>query len=144
MSKSVVFVRFVLGLIFLTSGLNGFFHFFAMPAMPDAANNFLGALSNGIYFFPLLKTLEMFCGAFLLIDAFVPLVLVVLAPIVVNIFMFHLFLAPSGLFLALILLFSVGYLSFFAQPYASIVKHIFHNPTKEEIRASKLKIIRIS
>ena len=56
------------------------------------------------YFFPLLKTTEMLCGVFLLSGRFVPLALTVLAPIIVSIVAFHVFLAPSGLPLALLVL----------------------------------------
>jgi hypothetical protein len=43
-------------------------------------------------------------GAMLLVGLFVPLALALLAPIVVNILLFHLFLAPAGIPVALMLL----------------------------------------
>jgi hypothetical protein len=39
-------------------------------------------------------------GALLLANRFVPLALVLIAPVIVNIFAFHAFLAPSGLVVA--------------------------------------------
>jgi hypothetical protein len=50
--------------------------------------------------FPLIKGTELATGALLLANRFVPLALVVIAPVIVNIFAFHAFLAPSGLALA--------------------------------------------
>jgi uncharacterized membrane protein YphA (DoxX/SURF4 family) len=125
MSKLTLIARLLLGLVFFAFGLNGFFHFIPNQPMPEAAGAFAGALMNSGYFFPFLKSLEVACGLLLLIGAFVPLALVVLAPIIANIFMFHAFLAPSGLPVALVIGALEIYLSFFAKPYAPIVKQIF-------------------
>lgn len=48
------------------------------------------------YLMTLVKVIETACGALLLAGYFVPLMLVLLAPIIVNILGFHLFLDPSG------------------------------------------------
>jgi len=84
-----------------------------------------------------LKGTETICGLLLLIGAFVPLALVVLAPIVLNIIMVHIFLAPSGLPLAVVIAALMIYLSFFASPYSAIVKQIFRCPMKEAMDAKK-------
>jgi len=42
-------------------------------------------------------TLELVSGAMLLSGQFVPLALAVLAPVIVNIVLFHAFMAPQGL-----------------------------------------------
>jgi uncharacterized membrane protein YphA (DoxX/SURF4 family) len=89
--------RLFLGLVFTVFGLNFFLHFLPMPAAPPRAAAFAGALFASGYFFPLLKTTEVVAGILLLTGRFVPLALAVLAPIVVNIVGFHLFLEPSGL-----------------------------------------------
>jgi len=52
------------------------------------------------YMFPLIKGTEAVAGALLLANRFVPLTLVILAPVIVNIFAFHAFLAPAELGLA--------------------------------------------
>jgi hypothetical protein len=49
------------------------------------------------YLYPLLGTTEFIAGLFLATNHFVPLTLVVLAPIIVNIFCYHAFLVPVGL-----------------------------------------------
>jgi hypothetical protein len=51
-----------------------------------------------------MATVQILCGIALLANRFVPLALVVLAPIIVNIVAFHLFLAPAGLPLAAVVL----------------------------------------
>src|SRR5204863_5371177 len=72
---------------------------------------FAGALFASGYLFPLLKTTEVVAGLLLLRGRFVTLALAVLAPIVINIVGFHLFLAPSGIGLALAVLAAEIYLA---------------------------------
>lgn len=103
--------RLFLGLVFTVFGLNFFLHFLPTPAPAPRAAAFAGALFSSGYLFPLLKTTEVIAGLLLLSGRFVPLALAVLAPIVVNIVGFHLFLAPSGVPLALALLATELYLS---------------------------------
>ena len=88
--------RIALGLVFFVFGLNGFFHFLPQPPAPPRAMAFAGALFASGYFFPLLKTVEVTAGALLLLGAFVPFALTLLAPIIVNIVAFHLFLSPGN------------------------------------------------
>jgi uncharacterized membrane protein YphA (DoxX/SURF4 family) len=88
--------RVALGLIFFVFGLNGFFHFLPQPPAPPRAMAFAGALFASGYFFPLLKAVEVAAGALLLAGALVPFALTLLAPIIVNIVAFHLFLAPGN------------------------------------------------
>jgi DoxX len=95
-------LRSLLGLAFLVFGLNKFLHFIPNPAEPPAAMEFFGALFKTGYFLPLLATTEVVSGGLLLANVMVPFALVLLAPVIVNIFMFHLFLAPGGLPIAAI------------------------------------------
>jgi len=90
--------RSVLGLAFFVFGLNGFLNFIPPPAepMPPEAVSFGTALMSSGYLFQLIKGTEVVTGLLLLIGRFVPLALVVLAPVLVNILAFHLFLLPSG------------------------------------------------
>lgn len=93
--KLPLIARLLLGLIFFVFGLNGFLNFLPPPELPEAASSFFGAMVNTGYLFALLKATETVCGFLLLIGRYVPLALTVLAPIVVNIVAFHLFLAPA-------------------------------------------------
>jgi len=95
--------RVLLGLVFFVFGLNGFLHFIPQPPHEGVAATFLGGLAASGYFFPLLKGTEVLAGAALLANRFVPLALVVLAPIIVNIFAFHAALDASGVGLAVVL-----------------------------------------
>src|SRR3954469_23168204 len=119
--------RVALGLIFFVFGLNGFFHFLPQPPAPPRAMAFAGALGASGYFFPLLKATEVVAGALLLLG-FVPIALTLLAPIIVNIVAFHLFLAPGnyavvGLVLAAEIYLAVVHRAAFAPLFARSAAH---------------------
>lgn len=96
-------VRIIFGLVFFIFGLNGFFDFLPKTPPPQGiAGEYIAALIKTGYFWPLLKGCEVTCGLAILSGLFVPLALVVIAPIVLHIFLFHIFLSPPlglGLFL---------------------------------------------
>jgi putative oxidoreductase len=95
--------RYLLGFIFFVFGLNGFLHFLPM-SMPDGtAGQFMGALFVS-HFLVVVFLLEIVPAILLLIGRYVPLALVLLGPVIVNIFLFHAFMAPSGLPLALVVI----------------------------------------
>ena len=91
--------RVLLGLIFATFGLNGFLHFIPMPPPSGLAGQFLGVLFVSHYLVPVFLV-QLVGGALLLANRFVPLALAVLAPVIVNILLFHCLMAPEGLPLA--------------------------------------------
>jgi uncharacterized membrane protein YphA (DoxX/SURF4 family) len=95
--------RILMGLIFLTFGLNGFLSFIPPPKspMPEAATAFIGALMKTGYLLRLVMGTQLLVGILLLLNRFVPLALALIAPIIVGIITFHIFLLPSGLPLAL-------------------------------------------
>ena len=97
-----IVLRSLLGLIFVVFGLNGFLHFLPNPPMPQGAVQFFGALAATGYMVPLIFTAQVVGGALLLTGKMVPLALVILAPVIVNIVCFHLYLAPSGLPVAIV------------------------------------------
>ncbi len=101
MNKAATSARVLLGLIFTVFGLNGFLHFLPQPPMPDGAVAFFGALFATGYMVPLIFATQV-AGGLLLLSGLAPLGLVVLAPVIVNIVLFHVFLAPEGLGLALV------------------------------------------
>lgn len=125
-AKLPMIARILLGLMFFVFGLMGLLNLIPPPPdMPEKLKTFMGGLMAAGYFFPLLKLTETACGLLLLSGRFVPLALVILAPITLNIFMVHAVIAPDGLPIAIVIgLFQV-YLSFFAQPYSTTIKQLF-------------------
>ena len=101
MKITSVIARFLLGLIFLVFGLNGFFHFIPMPPPTGVAGQFMGALFVSQYLV-VVFALQLIGAVLLLINRYVPLALAILAPIIFNILLFHSLMAPSGLPLALV------------------------------------------
>jgi putative oxidoreductase len=88
--------RAFLGLIFVVFGLNGFLNFLSMGPMPTGlAGQFMGALMVSHYYW-VVAALQVVGGAFLLVNRFVPLAIVLLGPVIVNIICYHVFLNPSG------------------------------------------------
>lgn len=102
MKIAILIARLLLGLIFVVFGLNGFLHFIDMGPMPSGlAGQFIGALALSHYFW-VVAALQVVGGALLLVNRFVPLALVLLGPVIVNILLYHIFLNPSGIALAIV------------------------------------------
>ncbi|NVJ21354.1 MULTISPECIES: DoxX family membrane protein [Myxococcus] len=98
--------RVLTGLLFFVFGLNGFLNFIPPPSepIPEGAMAFSAALMKTGYMMSLIKGTEVLVGLLLLTNRFVPLALVLLAPVTVNIVAFHAFLAPSGMVMTFIVL----------------------------------------
>jgi uncharacterized membrane protein YphA (DoxX/SURF4 family) len=105
--------RILLGLVFLVFGLNGFLQFIPQPktAMPENAMAFLGGLMKAGYMLPLISGTQVLVGALLLLNLFVPLALALIAPVIVNIVLFHVFLQPMGMSIAIVVLLLELYLA---------------------------------
>jgi uncharacterized membrane protein YphA (DoxX/SURF4 family) len=96
MKIAVAIARIVLGLPFLIFGLNNFFHFIPMQPIPgDAGTLVMIMYTHGWLVFH--GILYVVAGLLLVVGRYVPVALVVLGPIIVNILVFHLTLAPSGI-----------------------------------------------
>lgn len=102
MTKAVTLARLAFGLIFVVFGLDYFLTF--LPALGDPSPQgmaFLEAIMATGYLFPLIKAIEIGAGLLLLSGWRAPLGLVLLAPIVLNIALYHLMLDRTGLWLGL-------------------------------------------
>ena len=98
----VLIARLLLGLIFVVFGLNGFLNFLDMGPMPSGlAGQFIAALALSHYFW-VVAALQVIGGALLLVNRFVPLGLVLLGPVIVNIILYHVFLNPAGMLMAVV------------------------------------------
>ena len=89
--------RILLGLIFVFFGSNAFLHFLPMPPLPQGVTGeYLHAFFASGYVY-VISGFQVAGGLLLLIGRFVPLGLTILAAIMVNIWAFHLLMAPEGL-----------------------------------------------
>src|ERR1700692_1477361 len=88
--------QYLAGVIFLVMGLNGFLNFIPLPPPGGVAGQFMGALFVSHYLI-VIMAVQVIAAILLLVNRFVPLALAVLAPVIVNILCFHIFMFPSGL-----------------------------------------------
>ena len=92
---------YLAGVIFLVFGLNGFLNFIPMPPPGGIAGQFMGALYVSHYLW-VIFAFQVVAAILLLANRYVPLAVAVLAPVIVNILVFHALMAASGLPLALL------------------------------------------
>ena len=89
--------RVLLGLSFLTFGLNGFFHFIPGAPPPGPATDFFNATIVESHYYVLIFGVQLICGLLLLSNQYVPLALVTLAAVLANILTFHITMAPASI-----------------------------------------------
>ncbi len=115
--------RILMGLIFFVFGLNGFLNFVPQPKtpVPEGALAFVGAMMKTGYMIRLIAGTQVFVGVLLLTNRFVPLALAIIAPVIVNIVAFHLFLSSVGIVLGVLVLVLELYL---AWSYRHVFRHM--------------------
>jgi putative oxidoreductase len=91
--------QYLVGVIFLVVGLNGFLNFIPLPPPGGIAGQFMGALYASHYLW-VIFAFQVVAAVLLLVNRYVPLAVAVLAPVIVNILSFHALMAPIGLPLA--------------------------------------------
>jgi len=103
MKIAALIARIVLGIVFLFFGLNGFLHFpfLNTPLPPGLAGQFLAALTQSHYGL-VVSGIQVISSVLLLVNRYVPFAMTILAPVIVNILLFHLFLLPQGLAIAFV------------------------------------------
>ena len=102
MSKAVLVTRILLGVSLLFFGLNILLHFLNPPPPPGDAGVFATILATHKYM-TVVGVLQVIGGLLLMVGRYVPLGLAILAPIIVNILLFHLtLLGGAGIAPALV------------------------------------------
>ena len=111
----MVIVRTLMGALFIFGSVVFFFFLdkFPPPPMEGALKSFNEGLAASGYFFTLLKVTELICGLMLVSGYFVPLALVVLSPIIVNIFFVHTVLDTGNLPIAIFLVLANIFLAYY-------------------------------
>lgn len=118
MKIASIVCRVIMGLLFVVFGLNGFFHFIPMDQpMPELAQKVMGTFAETKYLLPLIKGTEIVAGLLFLIGL-VPLALIVIAPVLVNIIAFHIFVAPGFSFMHVVLVACYAFLVFAYREFA--------------------------
>ena len=97
MKIAYLIARLLLGLMMLVFGVNIYLLFMPAPPLPPGPlSDFNNALLKSHYIYAL-GIFEVVPGILLLVNRYVPLALALLAPVIVNICFIHIFMAPSGL-----------------------------------------------
>lgn len=103
MKIAYMVVRILVGLLFIFSSLSYLLKLFVPPELTGNMKLFMeGMLATG-YLFQTVKILELICGIAFVSGFFIPLASILISPIIVNILLVHIFLDPSGLPIAIIL-----------------------------------------
>lgn len=92
--------RRLLGLAMIIFAFNGYFEFIMIPMPERQGFIFIMAMEKTGYMFPMISLFQLVCGFMLFFGKFVILATTILTPIIFNILVFHIFLAPSGLLFA--------------------------------------------
>ncbi|MEX1136903.1 MAG: DoxX family membrane protein [Balneolales bacterium] len=105
MNKNVLNVFSVLlGLLLLNGGLNKFLNYMPVPEdLPEALTRDNEALMEIIWLMPLIASAEVLGGLLILFPKTRALGALVIFPVMVGILLTHIFVAPEGLLLALLI-----------------------------------------
>lgn len=98
MDKVKLITRILLGLIFFVFGVNKFLDFIPPLEYDQGTQAFLyfTGLFGAAYFKPLIAITEILSGLALLTNRYAALALLILAPVTVNILLFHVSLDPAN------------------------------------------------
>ena len=106
MKKKILFgVSLLFGLMFINSGLNKFFNYMPMPEeMPENMMKAMTAFMQIGWLMPLIAVAEIAGGVLFITNKFRALGAMIIFPVLTGILLTHIFIAPSGLPIALVLL----------------------------------------
>ena len=96
-------VRILLGLVLIFFGINGYAQFWPIPEMNELATTVLSGLFASKYVFAILPAIFLLSGLSFVFNRYVALFALLLAPFTLNILLFHLFLEPNGVIVAIVL-----------------------------------------
>lgn len=112
MKIAVIIVRTLMGLLFIFGAVVVLFNLVPQPELTGKTKIFMDGMDASGYLMPLIKVTELLCGIAFVTGRFVPLATVVIAPIIVNILLFHIFVDTSGLPVAIFLLLANLFLAY--------------------------------
>ena len=124
MKIAMIIVRALMGLLFIFAAVVVLFNLVAPP--PEFPNEIARKFNEGIfappYFIKLLKITELLCGIAFVAGRYVPLATVVIAPVIINIFLYHAFVDTSGLPVAIFLVLANIFVAYYyRQSYAGLL-----------------------
>ena len=112
MKIAIIIVRTLIGLLFLFASVTYFLNLVPQPELTGKMKLFSDGITASGYLMPLVKTIELLCGIAFVSGRFVPLAIVLIAPVVLNILLINVFLAPEGLPIAIPLFAGILFLAY--------------------------------
>ena len=101
-AKIPLVFRVLMGALFVFSGSNKVYMFMEMPQLQEPMLSLMnGMMQSGMI--KLLGVTEVACGLLFLMGRYVPLALVIIAPVVLNILLIHITIEPTGMPVAVFL-----------------------------------------
>lgn len=106
MKKTILFVLSLLfGLMFINSGLNKIFNYIPVPKdLPESMVKVNDAFMTIGWLMPLIAIVEIVGGILFITNKYRALAAIMILPIMIGILLTHIFNAPAGLPIALVLL----------------------------------------
>ena len=103
--KILLVVSILFGLMFINAGLNKFFNYLPVPEdLPEKMMNAMKAIMEIGWLLPRIAVAEIIGGILFMIPKYRALGAIVIFPVMIGILLTNLFIAPSGLPMALALL----------------------------------------
>lgn len=122
MKIAMIIVRTLMGLLFLFASVTFFLKLFPLPEMTGVPKSFNEGLASVGYFFPLLKITELLCGLAFVTGRFVPLATVIIAPVIINIALYHTLIDLSGFPVAVFLVLANIFVAYYyREAYAGLL-----------------------
>jgi len=112
MKIAVIIVRVLMGLLFLFASIVVLFDLVHPPEMTGRIKTFNDGIAASGYLLTLINVTELVCGLSFVSGYFVPLATVVIAPVIINIFLFHAFVDRTGLPVAIFLVLANAFVAY--------------------------------
>ncbi len=98
-------ISLLFGLMFINSGFNKFFNYMPLPDdLPESMLKIMEAFMTIAWLMPLIGAVEIIAGIFFIFPKTRALGALIIFPIMIGILLTHIFNAPTGLPIAIILL----------------------------------------
>jgi len=113
MKIASIIVRILMGLMFAFASIVVLFKLMPQPEQTGNVKIFMDGMTASVYLMTTVKIVELVCAIAFLSGRFVALATVVIFPINLNILLFHVFLEPSGLIMAILLILGNLFLAYY-------------------------------
>ena len=123
MKIAMIVVRTLMGLLFLFASVTFLLGLITPPPMEGVPKTFNEGLASVGYFFPVLKVVELLSGLAFVTGYFVPLATVLIAPVIVQIALYHTMIDRSGFPVAAFLVLANLFVAYnYREAYAGLLK----------------------